>query len=89
MRLYPTVQHATPEPVSQPQTLFIEEQDNVGLDVRNGQVEGIKHDVEMEMFLSSLNTGTNNYGMDLANPDSYQWGIGSGFGVDHGITVFG
>lgn len=86
MRLYPTVRHATPEPESQPHTIW---EDNVGMQIGNDQAEGIKHDMEMEMFLSSLHTGTNNYGMDLAKPDSYQWGIGTGFGVDHGITVVG
>ena len=82
MRLYPTVQHATPEPESHLEALF-------GMEHVNGdsQLEDIKHDAQMEMFLSSLNEGTDSYaGMGQV---SYQWGIETGFEVDHGVAVVG
>lgn len=78
MRLYSTVQHATPEPESHLEALF---------GMGDSQLEDIKHDVQMEMFLSSLNEGTDSYvGM---GQDSYQWGIETGFEVNHGVAVVG
>ncbi|KAE9409972.1 hypothetical protein BT96DRAFT_931468 [Gymnopus androsaceus JB14] len=85
MRLYSTVQHATPEPEFHLEALFGME--HVNHDGDNSQLEDIKHDAQMEMFLSSLNEGTDSFvGM---GQDSYQWGIETGFEVNHGVAVVG